>query len=92
MLSSLICGSTFDTLVLLDTNKVCVVQAGRLSEDLRDKRAQRAVARATANAYREVTLFDIFPQYMTAFFDQSLLAKHQTEKPRFDLIAWVLHV
>lgn len=29
-------------------------QAGRLSEDLRDKRAQRAVARATANAYKEV--------------------------------------
>ena len=31
-------------------------QAGRLSEELRDMRAQRAVARATANAYREVQL------------------------------------
>lgn len=28
-------------------------QAGQLSEELQDKRAQRAVARATANAYRE---------------------------------------
>ncbi|DBA79570.1 TPA: hypothetical protein ACH3X1_008262 [Trebouxia sp. C0004] len=32
-------------------------QAGQLSEELGDKRAERAVARATANAYREVSSF-----------------------------------
>ena len=30
------------------------MQAGQLSQELRDKRAERAVARATANAYRQV--------------------------------------
>ena len=29
-------------------------QAGQLSQELKDKRAERAVARATANAYRQV--------------------------------------
>jgi len=34
-----------------------ILQAGQLSEELGDKRAERAVARATANAYREVSSF-----------------------------------
>ena len=39
---------------------VCLaMQAGQLSQELRDKRAERAVARATADAYRQVRSTDI---------------------------------
>lgn len=34
-------------------------QAGQLSQELQDKRAERAIARATANAYREVGDFNM---------------------------------
>lgn len=38
---------------------LCCWQAGQLSQELQDKRAERAVARATANAYRQVRNTDI---------------------------------
>lgn len=37
-----------------DAQSGWAMQAGQLSQELRDKRAERAVARATANAYRQV--------------------------------------
>lgn len=54
---SVICTAVCQCALALNSMPAFVLQAGQLSEELGDKRAERAVARATANAYREVSSF-----------------------------------
>lgn len=49
-----------------DAHVCLAMQAGQLSQELRDKRAERAVARATANAYRQVHKADIGSVFASA--------------------------
>ena len=47
-------GESSGSTQVCDAPACWAMQAGQLSQELRDKRAERAVARATANAYRQV--------------------------------------
>ena len=65
------CTAVCQCALALNSTLASALQAGQLSEELGDKRAERAVARATANAYREVSSFSCTLQ------DANLISVHR---------------